>query len=122
MTSRRGSFETLWRWRQASVWAPVCWFPAMLFGFLTGHTALALAIGLSGVIFAGLTRAVVWLGRCPGCETRWGDCPGGFQRLWDEAACISCGLSLFDLRRGGRVSRKERGASTPASRERSRDP
>ena len=121
MTSSRGRFETLWRWRQASVWAPVLWFPVMLFGLLTGRTALALTIGLAGLVFAGLTRAVVWLGRCPDCEKRWSDSSGGFQRFWDKATCPSCGLSLFDLRRGVRSTSKASGEPMRAAQKRRRE-
>lgn len=105
MARVRDRLERVWRWRQASVWAPVLWFPALVAALLCDRTALALAVGFAGILFAGLTRLVVWLGRCPRCAHRYRESSEGFRRVWDAAACASCGLSLFELRRGGPIDR-----------------
>ncbi|MHA7836800.1 MAG: hypothetical protein ACX98W_04995 [bacterium] len=116
MTTPLQRLEGIWRWRQVSVWAPVLWLPLLLHGLASGHAAIAFAVGLSGVVFAALTRGVVWLGRCPGCETRWRDSREGFQTVWDEAACRACGLSLFESRRRARAARQRLSSRSASSR------
>lgn len=101
-TGPRPRLEQVWRWRQVAVWAPVGWVPVVLHALLSGRTSLALAIGIAGLLFAGLARSVVWLGCCPGCRARWRESQASFQTVWDEAKCRACGLSLFELRREGR--------------------
>ena len=95
----RARLEQTRRWKQVAIWAPVLWFPLIVYGLSVGRTAAALTLGIAGLIFAGLTRAVVWLGRCPRCAVSYRTTPGGFKRIWDESSCAACGLSLFELRR-----------------------
>ncbi|HEB91021.1 MAG TPA: hypothetical protein ENI85_15710 [Deltaproteobacteria bacterium] len=99
MAEERACLENIRRWRQAVVWAPVFWFPLVLYGFASGRLRLALGLGFAGLVFAGLGMSIVWLGRCPGCRARFGTRSGGFRRIWDDATCEACGLSLFELRR-----------------------
>ena len=96
----RATLEQLRRWRQAAVWAPIAWFPLAIYALMTGRSAWSIGIGLSGLIFAGVARAVVWSARCPACAVPFRGSPGAFRRFWDDASCDACGLSLFELRRG----------------------
>lgn len=102
MTRERARLEQMRRWKQVAVWAPVVWFPLIVYGLSVGRTAAALTLGLAGMIFAGLARAVVWFGHCPRCDVPYRERPGGFRRIWDEASCAACGVSLFELRRKAR--------------------
>jgi hypothetical protein len=97
----RRVLEQLRRWRQAALWAPIVWFPLAIYALIVGSSTASIGIGLAGIVFAGLARGVVLLARCPRCETLFRDSPGGFRRVWDDASCEACSLSLFDLRRGG---------------------
>lgn len=99
MTVARRRLEQIRRWRQTAVWAPAIWFPVVVFALATGRLALALTFGLSGLVFSGVARAVVWSGRCPRCEGRFGASGAIFREIWDESSCQACGLSLFELRR-----------------------
>ena len=99
MKRERVRLEQVRRWRQAAVWAPVVWFPLLVYGLSVGRTAIALTLGFAGLVFAGVSASIVWLSRCPRCGARYGDRSGGFRRIWDDATCEACGLSLFELRR-----------------------
>ncbi len=99
MSGERARLERIRHWRQAVVWAPVFWLPFVVYGFATQRTGMALTLGFAGLVFAGLGRSIVWFGRCPGCRVRFGTRPDGFRRIWDDATCDACGLSLFVLRR-----------------------
>lgn len=96
----RGRLEQLRRWRQAALWAPVVWFPGLVYGLLVGRFALAMTLGLAGLAFTALARGIVWLARCPRCGERFGASDAAFRRAWDAAGCLACGVSLFALRRG----------------------
>ena len=99
MADERGRLEQLRRWRQAAVWAPVVWFPGVVYGLLVGELALAMTLGFAGLVFAGVARGVVWLGHCPRCDASFGDSAAAFRRVWDHSSCAACGVSLFELRR-----------------------
>ncbi len=101
MTRVRARLEYLRLWRQVAAWAPVVWFPVVVYTLLTERTEWALALGLAGLIFAGLARGVVWSASCPACAARFRASASGFRRIWDAASCEACGLSLFELRRHG---------------------
>lgn len=96
----RNRLEQLRLWRQVAVWAPVLWFPLLVHFLLVDRTRMAIGLGLAGIAFAGCARGRVWIARCPACRKPFRDSEGGFRRIWDEASCAACGLSLFDLRRG----------------------
>ncbi|MBJ18983.1 MAG: hypothetical protein GY910_06125 [bacterium] len=66
---------------------------------LVGRVIEAIALGLAGIVFATLSRFVVWCARCPACERPFRSSPAGFRRIGEEASCEACGLSLFELRR-----------------------
>lgn len=100
MSGERARLEQLRRWKLAASWAPVVWFPLALFALAFGETRLAATLGLAGAAFAGAARLAVWSARCPRCKEAFRARPGGFRRIWDEAGCLACGLSLFVLRRG----------------------
>ena len=95
----RSLFEGLRRWRQAAVWAPVLWFPAVLTAFALGYQVIAVASAFAGILFAGICAGMVWFGRCPRCESRFGISVNVFRQFWDQASCANCGSSLFELRR-----------------------
>jgi len=95
----RRHLEQIRLWRSLAAWAPVVWFPVLIFGLLTGRTALAITLSLVGLLFAAVARAVVWSGHCPRCGVHFGSSTGVFRRVWDQAGCLDCGLSLFALRR-----------------------
>lgn len=84
-----------------AVWAPILWFPLVVYCLLVDRVLEATGLGLAGLVFAGLARGVVWFARCPACEKLFRRSPTGFRRIWDDASCEACGLSLFELRRGG---------------------
>lgn len=105
MADPRARFEQFRRWRQSAVWAPVLWFPIAITGFALGRSGLAITLIFAGLVFTGMCCAVVWFGRCPSCEVRFGDSSKAFRRIWDDATCDACGLSLFELRRRDRASR-----------------
>lgn len=96
----RARLEQLRRWKVAASWAPIGWFPLALLALAFGGTRAAATLVLAGAAFAGAARVAVWSARCPRCGLAFRARPGGFRRIWDEAACIACGLSLFVLRRG----------------------
>lgn len=96
--TRRG-LEQLHRWRQSAAWAPIVWLPAMIYGLSTQRLALAMALGVAGLSFALLARAVVWSQRCPQCGEHFGASDRGFERIWQESGCHACGVSLYELRR-----------------------
>lgn len=96
----RRRLETLWRWRRAALWAPVCWFPLLLFRLLAGRPEQAVALGLAGLCFAAIARAAVLGSRCPACGAVFRRSAEARRRIWEEAACSACGVSLFALRRG----------------------
>ena len=99
MTREQKRLEQLRRWKQAFSWAPVFWFPLLVYALAIGAPATALSLGLAGASFAGAARLAVWSARCPRCSESFRRRPGGFRRVWDESACSACGVSLFDLRR-----------------------
>ena len=99
MTRERKRLEQLRRWKQAASWAPVFWFPLVVYALSIGATGAALTLGLAGAVFSGAARLAVWSARCPRCRETFRARPGGFRHVWDEAACSNCGVSLFDLRR-----------------------
>jgi len=99
MTRERARLEQLRRWKQAASWAPVFWFPLVVYALSIGETRVAATIGLAGTVFAGAARLAVWTARCPRCGETFRARPGGFRRVWDEAGCEACGVSLFALRR-----------------------
>ena len=105
MADERAGFEHFRRWRQAAVWAPVLWFSLAITGFALGWSGLAIVLILSGLVFTGMCCAVVWFGRCPSCNARFGESTRAFRRFWDDATCDACALSLFELRRRGSTSR-----------------
>ena len=96
----QAALEQLRRWRQAAVWAPIFWFPLVIYAQIMGQSLASIGVGLAGLAFWGLARAVVWSARCPSCEAPFRQSPAGFERAWDESSCAACGLSLFELRRG----------------------
>ncbi len=100
MGRERQHLEQIRLWRQLAAWAPVVWFPVLIFGFLTGRRVLGITHGLAGPLFAGAARAVVWFTHCPRCGVHFGSSTGVFRQVWDLAGCLDCGLSLFVLRRG----------------------
>ena len=99
MTHERARLEQLRRWKQAASWAPVFWFPLVVYSLSIGETRVAATIGLAGAFFAGAARLAVWSARCPRCGEAFRTRPGGFRRIWEESGCAACGLSLFALRR-----------------------
>ncbi len=99
MGRERQLLEQIRLWRQLAAWTPVICFPVLIFGVLTGRTALAITLGLAGLLFAGAARVVVWSRHCPRCGVRFGSSSGVFRQVWDQAGCLDCGLSLFALRR-----------------------
>ena len=99
MGSERAHLEQIRRWQQLAAWAPVIWFPVLIFGLLTGRAELAITLGLAGLLFAAAARAVVWVRHCPRCGVHFGSSPGVFRQVWDQVGCLDCGLSLFALRR-----------------------
>jgi hypothetical protein len=99
MTRERARLERLRRWKQAAAWAPVFWFPVVVYALSIGETGVAATIGIAGTFFAGAARLAVWSARCPRCGESFRTRPGGFRRIWEEAGCLACGLSLFSLRR-----------------------
>ena len=101
MDRRRAKLEQLFLWRQAANWSPVLWLPVGVFWLLTARTPNAIGLAIAGLAFIGVARLVVWAARCPGCGAEFRSIPGGFRRIWGELACNACGLSLFELRRGG---------------------
>jgi hypothetical protein len=103
MDPRRRKLEGLRRWRQAAVWSPVLGLPLVLYWLLTARPLPAVGLVIAGACFWGLARAVVWSARCPGCERPFREARAGFRHIWDQSQCASCGLSLFELRRGGTV-------------------
>lgn len=96
----RRRLEQLRRFRQVAVWAPVVWFPLALYCLLVDRVNVSIGLGLAGIVFSILARAVVWSARCPACDEPFRSSPAGFRQIWDEASCAACGLSLFELRRG----------------------
>ena len=100
MDPRRRKLEGLHRWRQAALWSPVVWIPLVLYWLLTGRPQPAVGLVIAGACFVGLSRAVVWFAHCPGCNRPFREAEAGFRRVWDQAECAACGLSLFALRRG----------------------
>ena len=101
MSGERGRLEQLRRWKLAASWAPVVWFPIVVFALSVAQPRVAATLGLAGAAFAGAARVAVWSARCPRCGEPFRARPGGFRRIWDEAGCLACGLSLFELRRAG---------------------
>lgn len=101
MKSEQARLEQLRRWKLAASWAPVLWFPLGLFALSIGAYPQAAALVLAGIFFAGAARLAVWVARCPRCGEAFRARPGGFERVWDEAGCVACGVSLFELRRTG---------------------
>lgn len=99
MADTRTRLEQVHRWKRVATWAPVLWFPLMVFFLLADGVMLAIALGLAGLAFAGFARGVVWASRCPGCGEPFRRSDGGFRQIWNEARCAACGLSLFELRR-----------------------
>jgi hypothetical protein len=99
MTRERAHLEHLRRWKQAASWAPVFWFPIVVYALSIDETGVAATIGMAGMVFAGAARLAVWSARCPRCGESFRARPGGFRRIWEEAGCLACGLSLFNLRR-----------------------
>lgn len=99
MTGEQKRLEQLRRWKQAASWAPVFWFPLLVYALSMGATGVALTLGLAGAAFAGAARLAVWSARCPRCSESFRARPDGFRRVWDESACSGCGISLFQLRR-----------------------
>lgn len=93
-------FERLHRWKQAASWAPILGVPLVIYWLMTDRVTLSIGLLLAGFTFVALARGVVWMARCPGCETRFRDTPAGFARIWNEAACAACERSYFELRRG----------------------
>lgn len=100
MGPQQQRLEQFRRWKQAALWAPVFWFPLVVYSMAMKETRVALILGLAGLVFALLARGVVWLGRCPKCEARFRATPKGYKTIWDASTCLACGLSLFSLRRG----------------------
>ena len=105
MESQRARLERLQLVRQASLWAPVLWFPPLVYALATARFDLVVLLGVAGAVFAALCRFLVWQARCPGCAARFGATSEGFRGAWNETACVRCGLSLFALRRDERRSR-----------------
>ncbi|MBY0398866.1 hypothetical protein K2X89_01125 [Myxococcota bacterium] len=101
MSTDRDRLEQLRRWKLAASWAPVAWFPVVVFALSVEQPLVAATLGLAGAVFAGAARAAVWSARCPRCGESFRARPGGFRRIWDEASCLACGVSLFELRRAG---------------------
>lgn len=101
MNAERARLEQLRRWKLAASWAPVVWFPIVVFALSVGEPRVAATLGLAGAAFAGAARLAVWTAQCPRCGESFRARPGGFRRIWDEAGCLACGLSLFALRRAG---------------------
>ena len=99
MTREQARLEQLRRWKQAASWAPVFWFPLVVYLLSIGETRVAATIGLAGTCFAGAARLAVWSARCPRCGEAFRARPGGFRHAWEESGCTACGLSLFALRR-----------------------
>lgn len=95
----RERLEQLRRWKLAASWAPIVWFPIVVFALSVSEPKVAATLGLAGTAFAGAARLAVWTARCPRCGEAFRARPGGFRRVWDEAGCVACGLSLFELRR-----------------------
>lgn len=120
MAEERAKLEQLRRWRQTAVWAPVLWFPGVVYGLLVGEVGLALTLGFAGLVFAVVARGVVWLGRCPRCDAAFKDSPAAFRRIWDESSCQACDVSLFELRRGGGQA-SPAGSNRPGSKSRRED-
>ena len=100
MRSLQRSLEQLRRWKQAALWAPVFWFPLVVYSIGMQETRVALILGLAGLVFGLLARGVVWLGQCPRCASRFRETPELYRAIWDASSCLACGLSLFSLRRG----------------------
>lgn len=99
MTRERARLEQLRRWKLAASWAPVVWFPIVVFALSVAQPRIAATLGLAGAAFAGAARLAVYRARCPRCGEAFRARSGGFRRIWDEAGCLACGLSLFELRR-----------------------
>lgn len=110
MTHERRRLEQLRRWKQAASWAPIFWFPLLVFALSLGATGTALTLGLAGAAFAAAARFAVWSARCPRCGAAFRARPDGFRRIWDAASCAACGVSLFELRRAGDRARTRPGA------------
>jgi hypothetical protein len=102
--------EHLRRWKQAASWAPIFWFPLVVFALSIGAMTTALTLGLAGAAFAGAARIAVWSARCPRCGAAFRARPDGFRRIWDAASCAACGVSLFELRRAGERARPGSGS------------
>lgn len=101
MSAERARLEHLRRWKLVASWAPVVWFPIVVFALSVEKPLVATTLALAGAAFAGAARIVVWTSRCPRCSEPFRARHGGFRRIWDEAGCLACGLSLFELRRAG---------------------
>ena len=100
MGRERQHLEQIRPWRQLAARTPVVWFPVLIFGVLTGRTALAVTLGLAGLLLSGAVRAIVWSRHSPRCGLHFGSSTGVFRQVWDQAGYLDCGLSLFTLRRG----------------------
>ena len=102
------AFARLRALRQAAVWAPIVWFPVALSLLAVGAFGPACAMLLSGVSFALILRAAVRFAHCPNCGHPFRSSAEDFREIWNEARCLDCGLSLFELRRGHARERARR--------------
>lgn len=102
MQSEQARLEQFRRWKQAALWAPVLWFPLVVYSIAMRESRAALVLGLAGLVFAVLARGVVWLGRCPRCACQFRATTKAYEAIWDASRCLACGLSLFEMRRGMR--------------------
>ncbi|MFT5442376.1 MAG: hypothetical protein ACI8W3_001418 [Myxococcota bacterium] len=81
--------------RQASAWASVIWFPTILVLFSIDQQAVAAAVVIAGTSFSGVLRGIVALSRCPRCDNRYAQVPGGYREIWQSDRCASCGLARY---------------------------
>ena len=99
MTHEQARLEQLRRWKLAASWAPVVWFPLVVYLLSIEQARVAVTLVLAGTVFAGAARLAVWSARCPRCGESFRARRHGFRHVWEEAGCDACGVSLFALRR-----------------------
>ncbi len=81
--------------KAAAGWAPVAWFPMMLVALSFREGFWAAAIGIAGVVFAGMLRVAVLMSRCPGCGERYAVAENGYREIWLHDKCGACGLLRY---------------------------
>lgn len=79
--------------RQASAWASVVWFPAILVLFSINQQAVAIA----GTSFSGVLRGIVALSRCPRCDNLYSLVSGGYQEYGNPTGAHRAALPAMRI-------------------------